>query len=129
MTDRAKNDRVIYHICKAGEWHTAEAAGYYLGSTRDRRDGFIHLSTAAQLTQTANRHFTGQTGLVALAVDTARLGTDLVWEPSAEGELFPHLYTRMPASAVIGVKPIETAASGSLVLPLATAEGFATDGD
>ena len=36
----------IYKICTAAEWREAERAGAYRGSEVDRRDGFIHFSTA-----------------------------------------------------------------------------------
>lgn len=116
-------DRIIYHICRAEDWATATAVGYYLGSTQDRRDGFIHFSTAAQLADTAALHFPGKQGLVILAVDSARLGADLVWEPSTEGVLFPHLFTRMPISAVIEVRPVKIGADGAPVLPALGPDG------
>lgn len=62
------------------------------GSPDDLRDGFIHLSTAAQAAGTLEKHFAGQTGLVGIRCDPARLGDALRWEPSRGGALFPHLY-------------------------------------
>ena len=43
----------IYKICTAAEWREAERAGAYRGSAVDRRDGFIHFSTAEQAAETA----------------------------------------------------------------------------
>ena len=54
-----------------------------------RRDGFIHFSTAAQLAETAAKHFAGQTDLMLVAVDGDALGAALKWERSRGGDLFP----------------------------------------
>ena len=90
----------IFKICERAEWAAAELAGVYRGSDVDARDGFIHFSTAAQVAETAARHFAGQTDLVLVAVDGDVLGAALKWEPSRDGDLFPHLYGVMPVGAV-----------------------------
>nr|WP_205864477.1 DUF952 domain-containing protein [Planosporangium mesophilum] len=90
-------------MLSAAEWVEAEARGRYDGSAVDHRDGFIHLSGRDQVIETAERHFTGQTGLVMLTVDPDRLGDDLRWEPSRRGALFPHVYGPLPAHAVVAV--------------------------
>ena len=112
MTD----DR-IYKIMPAAEWAAAKAAGVYEGSAHDRRDGFIHFSTAAQAAETAAKHFARQPDLVLLAVDAAPLGAALKWEPSRGGALFPHLYAPMPASAVIDVHELPLGADGRHIFP------------
>ena len=66
----------------------------------DARDGFIHLSSAAQVRDTAARHFAGRPDLLLVAVDAASLGGALRWEPSRNGEPFPHLYGPLPRQAV-----------------------------
>jgi uncharacterized protein (DUF952 family) len=81
----------IYHICRRAEWEAARAAGRYPGSSQDKADGFIHFSGADQVKASAAKHRAGQTGLVLLAVDAARLGPALKWEASRGGALFPHL--------------------------------------
>ena len=53
---------MIYKICTEAEWAKAEAQGTFKGSAVDQADGFIHISTAAQVQETARRHFTGQVG-------------------------------------------------------------------
>ncbi|MDP1604417.1 MAG: DUF952 domain-containing protein, partial [Legionella sp.] len=84
--------------------------GSFAGSPVDVQDGFIHFSTAAQVSATADKHFGGQADLVVVAVATA--GLDLRWEPSRGGELFPHLYTALPTSAVVWVRPLPLDESG-----------------
>jgi uncharacterized protein (DUF952 family) len=99
--------RLIYKICPARQWRDALAAGAYEGSAVDTRDGFIHFSTGAQVTETLRLHFAGQSDLVLIEVDPAALGDALRWEPSRAGELFPHLYGRLPVSLVRRVSPVE----------------------
>lgn len=90
----------IYKICDNKEWEKALLDGRFEGSTVDLEDGFIHFSTARQVKETAAKHFAGRAGLVLLAIDSAILGDKLRWEPSRGGDLFPHLYDSLPASAV-----------------------------
>lgn len=96
---------IIYKICPTTLWEEAQAAGIFVGSAHDARDGFIHFSTAEQLSATAQKHFAGQSGLLLLTIDTDLLETDVVFEPSRDGALFPHLYTALPLTAVINVAP------------------------
>jgi uncharacterized protein (DUF952 family) len=101
---------LIFKIVPAELWREAEAAGSFAGSPVDVRDGFIHLSTATQVRETAARHFQGQAGLLLVAVsDDLR---DLKWEPSRGGELFPHLYANLPLSAARWVKPLTLRSDG-----------------
>lgn len=68
----------------------------------DVSDGYVHLSAAGQVAETAAKHFAGQTDLLLLDVDEAKLapGT-LRWEPSRGGALFPHVYGEVPVAAVV----------------------------
>ena len=90
---------VAYKLVDRAEWTAALAAGAYVGSALDRADGYIHMSTAAQLAETARRHYAGRTDLVLVQVALAPLGEALKWEPSRGGDLFPHLYAPLPATA------------------------------
>ena len=64
----------VFKICRRTEWHAAEPAGIFRGAPLDLADGFIHFSTAAQVAETAAKHFAGQTDLLLVAVDGGRLG-------------------------------------------------------
>ena len=98
-------DGLIYKICPRGAWEQALAEGVYAGSEVDYADGFIHFSTAAQVAETASRHFARQNNLVLVAINTKHLPHDaLKWEPSRGGDLFPHLYAKLPVRAALWVK-------------------------
>ena len=111
-------DSVIYKIVPAALWRASEAAGRFAGSPVDVGDGFIHFSTAAQVRETAARHFSGVTDLVLVAVLTAAIeGPAFRWEPSRGGDLFPHLYADLPLGAVRWVRPLPFDAEGRHVFP------------
>ena len=93
--------------------------GSFAGSADDQRDGFIHLSTAAQLTGTVDKHFAGQDGLQVAEVDLVVLGDAVRWEPARGGEDFPHLYGPLPLDAVVAYGPLEREADGTVKLPVA----------
>ncbi len=65
--------RTIYKLLTRAEWEAALQEGFYRGSAHDRRDGFIHFSTAAQLGETARKYFSGAADLVLLSVETGAL--------------------------------------------------------
>ena len=96
----------LFKICSREEWSAAKKLGRFEGSAIDRQDGFIHLSAAHQVRETAARHFAGRTGLVLLGIDEASLGDTLKWEPSRGGALFPHIHGALPVPAVAWVKPL-----------------------
>jgi uncharacterized protein (DUF952 family) len=107
----------IYKISPRDAWQQAESAGRFTGAPVDLADGFIHFSTAAQVRETAAKHFAGAADLVLVAVDGAALGAALVFEPSRGGALFPHLYGDLPMSAVRWVKPLPMGANGAHLFP------------
>ena len=109
--------RTIYKICSASAWREAERHGAFGGSADDLRDGFIHFSTAAQVAETAKKHFFGQTGLFLIAVDADALGDSLRWEPSRDDELFPHLYGELDLGAVTAVLDLRARSDGTHDIP------------
>lgn len=97
---------MIYKIFRAGEWAALERDGATAGASVDLADGFIHFSAAAQVRETAAKHFAGQDGLVLAGVDPATLGGALRWEPSRGGALFPHLYRALRREEVVWTAPL-----------------------
>jgi uncharacterized protein (DUF952 family) len=108
---------IIYKICPQELWRLAEEEGVFRGAPVDRRDGFIHFSTAAQVAGTAALHFAGQDDLLLIAVHSDSLGPALVFEPSRGGDLFPHLYDDLPLSAVERTMPLPLGPDGRHVIP------------
>ena len=97
---------IIYKIEKASVWQEAVAAGVYHGSALDLKDGFIHLSTAEQLRETARLHFAGQTDLILAALPEIAVAAHLKWEASRGGHLFPHVFATLNPQDALWVKPL-----------------------
>jgi uncharacterized protein (DUF952 family) len=108
---------MIYPMCPAAAWEEGVAAGRYTGTADDRRDGFIHFSTADQIAESARRHRAGQTGLVLVTVEAARLGGRLRWEKSGDGALFPHLYGPLFPGEAANVGALPLGPDGEHVFP------------
>jgi uncharacterized protein (DUF952 family) len=107
----------IYKICPEPLWQTAEAAGHLGHLGIDKRDGYIHFSTASQVAETLRLYFAGVDNLVLAAVDSNRLGDRLRYEAARGGQLFPHLYDVLPMSAVLWAKPLAIGKDGGHVVP------------
>ncbi len=90
-----------YKIFRQDEWLAFDAAGETAGAPIDLEDGYIHLSTAEQVAETAAKYFAGVDGLMLLAVEA-----DFTWEASRGGALFPHLYRKLRRDDVLWAKPL-----------------------
>jgi uncharacterized protein (DUF952 family) len=110
MTGGAVREPVIYKIVAEPVWRAA--GDMFSSAGADIVDGFINFSTAAQVGETAARHFAGQADLLLVAVDIAILGEALKWEVSRGGDLFPHLYGALARSDVLWAKPLPLRADG-----------------
>lgn len=104
---------LVYKILPAEEWERAEALGRFEGSAIDLKDGYIHLSAASQVNETARLHFHGREQLVLVILESDALGEALKWEPSRGGALFPHLYGPLDVALALDVKPLALGADGA----------------
>ena len=108
-----------YKVLTADEMTMLERDGRFGGSADDRRDGFIHLSTAEQLAGTLDRHYAGRDDLHLAAVDLGSFGGSLRWEQSRGDALFPHLYGPLLLETVVAYGPLERDDDGGVRLPVA----------
>jgi 8-oxo-dGTP diphosphatase len=108
---------MLYKLLLPEEWDALAAHGSFSGSAADRRDGFMHFSTAGQVVETAAKHFAGNGPVVLAEADPARLPQAPLWEPSRGGQLFPHLYGPLPLSAVARHWRLERGDGGALRFP------------
>jgi uncharacterized protein (DUF952 family) len=97
---------MIFKITTQDEWQNAIANGTFKGSALDLKDGYIHLSTAAQAKETARLHFAGQDRLLLVAISEDSVAAHLKWEASRGGQLFPHVYAQLDPTTAIWVKPL-----------------------
>ncbi|MGH3804400.1 MAG: DUF952 domain-containing protein [Pseudonocardiaceae bacterium] len=111
-----KSEDQLVHICSRDEWRTAEREGARVPATYTA-DGFVHLSTPAQVHLPANRLFAGRTDLVLLRLDPDALGAPVKWEPGVPADpasmLFPHLYGPLPVTAVTAVEEYRPEVDGT----------------
>ena len=108
---------IILHITSKASWAQARAAGIYRGDTL-ASEGFIHCSPPEQIVAVANRFYRGQTGLVVLVIDRARVRAPIRDENLKGGEtLFPHIYGPLNLDAVIQVIDFPPRADGGFSAP------------
>lgn len=108
---------IIYKVCPKADFQAAKETGQYAGMPIDHEDGYMHFSTAAQLSETLAKHFSGQSDLVLLYVDAERVENHLKWEPSRGDDLFPHLYSDLNVAHVVETHTLETDENGQFILP------------
>jgi uncharacterized protein (DUF952 family) len=114
-TDRDQS-MILFHITTRAAWERARELGSYQPQTF-AAEGFIHLSEERQWLATANRFYSGQHGLVLLALQEDRLAAEVRREP-ADGDLFPHLYGALNLDAVTAVYDLPLSEAGTvLALP------------
>ena len=97
---------IVYKIFRADEYADFAARGESEGAPIDIQDGYVHMSTAEQVVETAAKHFAGEDGLKVLAFDSDELGDDVKWEPSRGGALFPHLYRLLRTEDVVWTREL-----------------------
>ena len=107
----------IYKILRAEDFAALDRDGETAGAPVDLADGYIHFSTAAQVAETAARHFAGADDLVLAAVEAGPLGAALKWEPSRGGDLFPHLYRRLRRRDIAWIAPLPLGRDGAHRFP------------
>lgn len=107
----------VYKILGATDHDAARRMRDWRGSEVDLRDGFIHFSAAEQIAGTLAAHFRSQANLVLMQFRADALGPELRWEPSRNGELFPHLYGPLDIAGALGVWRIDVDNYGNCRLP------------
>ncbi|MCS6871061.1 MAG: DUF952 domain-containing protein [Anaerolineae bacterium] len=118
------DDAYIYHITTQDAWQQAQREGVYRAQSLETQ-GFIHFARADQVWAVANAFYRGVLNLLLLKVDAKALGDALRYEPPdptlprqvEAAELFPHLYSALPLSAVLSVQPLIPSADGSFAPP------------
>ena len=95
---------LIFHLAEPDDW--AGRSDTYTPASFET-EGFVHCATQSQLVEVARNLYSGRGDLVLLSIDTELLdeGT-LVYEDLYDhGDLFPHVYGRLPTRAVVSAGP------------------------
>ena len=96
----------IYHITTKHAWEDAQAKQSYLPKDFEK-DGFIHCSIERQIEGVLERFYQGQTGLIKLKIEKAKVQRTVLFELAEDlNELFPHIYGPLNLDSVVEVIPI-----------------------
>ena len=107
----------IYHITSASQWEAARRSGEYAPQGFPI-EGFIHCSYRNQVCPVANRLFKGRTDLVLFEIDRSKITCKVIDENLEGGtELFPHVYGRLPMSAVVRIHDFPPDEDGTFRFP------------
>ncbi|HEY0654302.1 MAG TPA: DUF952 domain-containing protein [Chryseosolibacter sp.] len=90
---------MIYHITTEKEWADSAAKAEYAPAAFEK-EGFIHASRLNQLEGVMQRYYSGRADLLLLCIEERKLQCDLIYEPSANKELYPHLYGKLNKDAI-----------------------------
>lgn len=99
----------LYHLVRPADWVGDSEEPYAPASLA--AEGFVHLSTEAQVEQSAQRHFADASELLVLSFERERLEPALRFE-EAHGQLFPHYYGAIDKRAVVQVEHLHRDTSG-----------------
>ena len=105
----------VFKLLTEADWAAAEASGATT-TALDIADGYVHLSTSAQVRETARRYYLGQPRVRLLRFDPGALG-DVRWEASRGGDLFPHLYGALDIAMATASWWLVPGADGELNFP------------
>lgn len=106
----------VYKILSAADWQVAEQLGY-TQTAFDEGDGYVHLSTRAQVAETLALHYFQQTEVRLLEYIAEEMNGPIRWEESRGGQLFPHLYAALRIDGAKRVWTLELDADGVPKLP------------
>ncbi|HSI87973.1 MAG TPA: DUF952 domain-containing protein [Pyrinomonadaceae bacterium] len=94
---------IIYHVVLPEVWeHYRTRPSYQAESLQT--EGFIHCSYKDQLDGVLKRYYKNAGRILVLHIETDKLRSKLVEEPSTGGENYPHLYGRLNHNAVVKVE-------------------------
>jgi uncharacterized protein (DUF952 family) len=92
----------IYHVVLPEVWERSKTKASYQPESL-ATEGFIHCSYPSQLEAVLARYYRGADKVLILKIDTDKLLSKLVKEPSTNNEIYPHIYGRLNHNAVVEV--------------------------
>ncbi len=91
---------LIYHIVTPEIWETFKDKDFYYATSLED-EGFIHCSFAEQLDGVLQRYYKDAEKVLILEIDTEKLKSKLVNEPSTNNEVYPHIYGGINLDSVV----------------------------
>lgn len=93
---------IVYHIVLPEDW-AAFTGGLYRAASLET-EGFIHCSFAEQLDGVIDRYYSGAGSIIVLSIETDRLISRMIKEPSTNSEIYPHIYGPINRDAIVSAK-------------------------
>ncbi len=93
---------LIYHIVLPDVWEEFKDETFYEAASL-QTEGFIHCSFAVQLDAVLARYYSDARDVLVLTVETEKLTSRLVNEPSTNNEIYPHIYGTINRDAIVSV--------------------------
>jgi uncharacterized protein (DUF952 family) len=102
----------IYHIVLPEVWEDFKDKKLYEAESLET-EGFIHCSFAEQLEGVLERYYKGVEKVLILEIETDKLNSKLINEPSTNNEIYPHVYGKINTDAIVEMKERELTADKS----------------
>lgn len=93
---------MIYHIVAPEVWENFKDKDFYEAESL-RTEGFIHCSFRGQLEAVLQRYYEDAEKILVLEIETEKLVSKPVEEPSTGGEIYPHIYGTINREAIVGI--------------------------
>ncbi len=94
---------LIYHIVTPEVWENFKDRDFY-EATSLHTEGFIHCSFAGQLEAVLQRYYRDAEEVLILEIETEKLTSKFVEEPSTNNEIYPHIYGKINREAIVQSK-------------------------
>lgn len=94
---------LIYHIVTPEVWENFKDKDFYEAESL-QTEGFIHCSFREQLEPVLQRYYSSAEKVLILKIETEKLTSKLIEEPSTNNEIYPHIYDKINREAIVGVE-------------------------
>ncbi|MEP7074621.1 MAG: DUF952 domain-containing protein [Acidobacteriota bacterium] len=95
---------LVYHVVLPEYWIEMDTERDYVAASL-AVEGFIHCSYSGQLDDVLKRYYSNADEVLILTIDTDKLSSRLVEEPSTNNEIYPHIYGPVNREAIVEVEP------------------------
>ncbi len=92
----------IFHIVLPDIWKNFEGKDFYSAESLET-EGFIHCSFENQIDGVLQRYYSGVEKVLIMEIDSEKLTSKLVNEPSTNDETYPHIYGIINQAAIVGI--------------------------
>jgi uncharacterized protein (DUF952 family) len=94
---------IIYHIVLPEVWENFKDRDFYEAESL-QTEGFIHCSFAEQISGVLDRYYKTAEKVLILHLETDKLTSKLVEEPSTNNEIYPHIYGKINRDAIVEIE-------------------------